>query len=303
MGIEELRDMFKEPLPAWERVQEIRVRIGRPVLFRTDDGELELKISADRRLLRELLGILSKHSLYAFEDEVRQGFLTIEGGHRVGIAGKTVLYEAGEGPLGAIKTIRDISALNIRLSHEKKGCADVLLPYLYNRNGEVESTLLISPPGAGKTTMLRDLIRRISDGTDYGPGLGVSVVDERSELGACFQGVPQCDLGRRTDILDACPKAAGMLMMLRSMAPGALAVDEIGTAADLEAMRYVANCGCALLATVHGAAIKDLEKKPVFAELMEDRIFSRYVVLKKKPHPGSVAGIYDAERKEVRSVL
>ena len=139
-------------------------------------------------LIREILGIFSRHSLYAFEDEIRQGFLTIEGGHRVGIAGKAV-------PEGSrLRTIRDISSLNIRLAHEKPGCGDPVLPWLYE-NGRLQNTLILSPPGAGKTTLLRDVVRQVSNGNRYGPGLQTAVVDERSELGACFKGVPQCDLG------------------------------------------------------------------------------------------------------------
>lgn len=309
MDAAKLRNLVNKAVPSWDRVQEIRIRAGRPVIFLIDGGEYMLGegelvpglrepgrqtelAQADKRLIREILEIFSKHSLYAFEDEIRQGFLTIEGGHRVGISGKVVLE--GDG----IRTIKEISSLNIRLAHEKKGCADGILRWIYGGDGLL-NTLFLSPPGAGKTTMLRDTIRQVSDGNRYGPGMAVSVVDERSEIGACFQGVPQCDLGTRTDVMDCCPKARGMMMMIRSMAPYAAAVDEIGTREDLEAMRYVMNCGCRILATVHGNSVEDLKKKPVLSEMVRERLFDRYVVLKKTPHPGAVAGIFDGDLKEL----
>lgn len=299
-----LKDIFKKAVPEIKRVQEIRVRAGKPVFVFMDGQEFFLlekgllgrwggteqrdAVIADQTLIKEILGIFSRHSLYAFEDEVRQGFLTIEGGHRVGISGKTVL----EGQW--IRTIKDISGLNIRLAHQKIGCADRILPFLYE-NGCLKNTLFLSPPGAGKTTLLRDAVRQISNGNVYGEGMEVSVVDERSEIGASFKGIPQCDLGIRTDVMDACPKALGMLMMIRSMAPRVVAVDEIGTREDLEALRDVMNCGCRILATVHGNQVEDLAGKPVLSEMAREKMFDRYVVLTRTPGPGTVTGIYNGE--------
>ena len=174
------------------------------------------------------------------------------------------------------------------------GVAKDVYPKLWSE-GSFESTLILSPPGAGKTTLLRDVVRQVSNGNRYGPGLQTAVVDERSELGACFKGVPQCDLGMRTDVMDGCPKALGMVMMIRSMAPGAVAVDEIGDREDLEALRYVMKCGCRILATVHGSSPEDLKKKPVLAEMVREGMFSRYVALSRRLGPGTVEAVCDGE--------
>ena len=191
-----------------------------------------------------------------------------------------------------MRTVRDLSSLNIRVAHEVKGCAKNVLPYLMDGETFLD-TLLISPPGAGKTTLLRDLIRELSCGGTWGAGKNVSVVDERSEIAACFGGVAQCDLGPRTDVMDGCPKSEGMLMMLRSMAPQVLAVDEAGGEGEILAMKYGMNCGCRILATVHGADVGDIMKRPAWRELAEEKVFSRYVVLSGVPGPGTIVGIYD----------
>lgn len=289
-----------------ELLQEIRIRAGQPVFVLVDgveralfaDGTLgEISgpgevVRGDMELIRAILEAASGHSLYAFEEEIRRGFLTIPGGHRIGLCGRAV-FSGRE-----VRTVRDVSGLNIRMAHEKKGCGEGILKWLY-QDGRILNTLLISPPGAGKTTLLRDLIRLASDGNCFGEGAAVSVVDERSEIGACFQGKPQCDLGMRTDVMDGCPKALGMEMMIRAMAPRILAVDEIGAKEDFEAMRYVMNCGCRVLATVHGESVKELRQKPVLREMAAEHVFARYVVLTSAPRPGTVAGIYDEELRRV----
>lgn len=286
-----LRRILERGSPDWERLQEIRLRVNEPFLMLVDGREYFLTeegtVTRDRQKacrvsaqeIRETLEYISSYSLYAFAQELRQGFLTVPGGHRVGVAGRVILE--GE----RVKGMQHISYLNIRVSHEKKGCADQVLPYVIGE-GQVRHTLLISPPRCGKTTLLRDLIRQISDGTGEFPGCTVGVVDERSELGGSYLGVPQNDLGIRTDLLDCCPKAEGMLMLVRSMAPAVVAVDEIGGDADIRALETVLHCGCRLLATVHGDSMEDVRSRPLLGRLVSSHVFERYIVLE-----GGKAGV------------
>ncbi|MCD7814665.1 MAG: stage III sporulation protein AA [Lachnospiraceae bacterium] len=285
-----------------EKLQEIRLRVGRPLLVRYDgqeyalgtSGKLSANTAAGCRIteedLKETLECVSGYSLYAFDEEVRQGFLTVSGGHRVGLVGHAVMD--GE----RIQSLRSVSSLNIRLSHQVRGCADPLLPWLYEE-GEVCSTLILSPPGGGKTTLLRDLIHQISDGSRYGEGRTTGVVDERSELAGSYLGVPQNDLGLRTDVLDGCRKAEGMMLLLRSMAPEVIAVDELGGETDGEAIEHVFTCGCRLLATVHGASMEEVKRKPLLKRLLREQLFDRYVVLAGREKPGEVREIRDREGK------
>ena len=260
-------------------LQEIRMRINSPLMIRqrgkeyklTEEGKLlrcngneqyekENIHYVDRCELMETMEYIAGYSLYAYEDELRQGFLTIQGGHRVGVAGKILMEE------GKVRSIRYISFLNIRLAHQVEGCADKVMPFIVE-NGEVCHTLIISPPCCGKTTLLRDVIRQISNGNAWCEGKNVGVVDERSEIGGAYQGVPQNDLGIRTDLLDCCPKAEGMMMLIRSMSPEVVAVDEIGDYGDIKAIESVLNCGCRLIATVHGSSVEDIEKKPLLQKI------------------------------------
>lgn len=242
--------------------------------------------------IKEMLGYISNYSLYAYENEMRQGYITIEGGHRIGLCGQVIVEK------GQVKNLRYVSSINVRVSHEVKGCADKLLPYVSNSQ-EVYHTLIISPPRCGKTTILRDLIRQISDGNSYIKGQTVGVVDERSEIGGCYKGVSQNQLGIRTDILDGCPKAEGMNMLIRSMGPQVIAVDEIGTVEDIHAIDYAMHCGCKLIATVHAKSVDEIRNKPVLGELVKGHRFERYVVLDNKRGAGSVEGIYDENCRSI----
>ena len=232
---------------------------------------------------------ISNFSFYAFEDEIRQGFITISGGHRIGINGKVILDNE------KIRSMKYISFINVRLSHQVEGCANKVMPYLYNDQGDCFHTLIISPPRCGKTTLLRDVIRQLSNGSSSYPGLMIGVVDERSEIGASYMGVPQNNLGVRTDVLDCCPKAKGMMMLIRSMSPRVIAVDEVGSDEDIKAIKYVMNCGSKLIATVHGNSIEDIKNKPILDELVNKKLFERYILLNNKTEIGHLEGIYDKE--------
>ncbi len=294
-----IREILANASLNFDKVQEIRLRVQAPLLLVMDNREYYVtengRLSSQRKEayvvsqeeLKETMEHISRHSLYAFEEEVKQGFLTIQGGHRIGLAGKAILDERG------IRTIKYISFLNIRLAHQIIGCADRIMPYLYE-NKEVLHTLIISPPRCGKTTLLRDVIRQLSNGVGSQKGVNVGVVDERSEIGACFHGAPQNDLGIRTDILDCCPKAKGMMMMIRTMSPRVIAVDEVGSREDLDAMEYVMNCGCKLVATVHGNSVEDMLQKPVLQRLIQEKRFERYILLDNQKEIGHLGGIFDS---------
>ena len=171
--------------------------------------------------------------------------------------------------------------------------SDFRIMPLLCENGLFLNTVIVSPPGCGKTTLLRDLIRQISEGNSWLPGLAVGVVDERSEIGGCYMGVAQNHLGIRTDILDGCPKAEGMIMLIRSMAPRVIAVDEIGTSEDIHAIEYAMQCGCRLIASVHSLDMDEASKKPILGDLIRRRMFQRYVVLGQDHGPGKIREIYD----------
>ena len=292
----------------YEGLQEIRMRAGAPMLciyynqeyYISPEGRLTKNrwegMPADKKEIQETLEYIGNYSLYAYEEEVRQGFITIQGGHRVGVAGRAVT----EG--GNVRSLRHISFLNIRFAHEVRGCAGRLVPMLV-RDGRLLHTLIISPPRCGKTTLLRDCIRLLSDGTEECPGQTVGVVDERSEIAGCYLGVPQNDVGIRTDVLDCCPKAEGILMLVRAMAPQIIAVDEIGSEAEARAIETALYTGCRLIATVHGSSLEDIRRKPVFRHLIEDRQVQRYVVLAGCGKAGVIQAVLDENGREVRQCL
>lgn len=257
-----------------ENICEIRLRVNRPVILSEKNKEYIVERSGKEYIITKEIIIrifesICSNSVYAFADEISNGFVTIQGGHRVGISGKP-LYKAGE-----IYSIKDISGLNFRIAREIKGVADDIIPKI-KENNEFVSTLIISPPGLGKTTLLRDLVRQISDS-----GYNVSLVDERSEVAGCFLGIPQNDIGLRTDIMDGVTKVDGIKMMVRSMRPDFIATDEIGTNEDAEAIEYAINSGVKILATAHGDKLEDLYKSNKMKEIIKHNIFRKVILINK----------------------
>ena len=258
-----------------DELEELRLRRGFPMTALFPEGEVEadgLPISEDD--LRQVVENATQASAHTALDRVRQGFVTLRGGHRVGLCGSVVKRD------GQIVTLRDISSLSIRVARSVTGQAVELLPRLVER-GVFLSTLILAPPGAGKTTLLRDLVRSLSDG-DAGPPLRVGVADERGEIAALCQGEPQLYVGRHTDVIDGCSKAEGLSILIRGMNPQVAAVDEITDPADVQAITEAAGCGAALIATAHGAGREDLTRRPVYRALLESGIFRRLAVIERQ---------------------
>lgn len=285
-------------------IEEIRIRAGQPIIVRKNFTDYFVQqngrlthffadgVSVSYPEIQDTLALLSRYSFYAFQEEMKQGFFTIQGGHRVGIAGKAVL----EG--GQVKTIKNISALNIRIAHAVYGCANEAMPYI-RKDGNIGHTLIVSAPGCGKTTLLRDIIRQLSNGTANHPGVTVGIADERGEIAGCFMGVAQNDVGIRTDVLDCCPKAQGMMMLLRSMSPQVIAVDEIGTAEDFDAIESILYAGVTLVCTVHGNHIADIQNRPYLNRLLASNVFQNIILLSGKGETDRIAEILD---KDLRTV-
>jgi len=289
--------LLKLNLEHFKSLEEIRLRCGQPLLLKIADqewavsprGDLEKNLGdgywvQEEDIIRSLLSI-SDNSLYAFEEEIRRGFITLPGGHRVGLAGQVVMEQ------GAVKTIKDFSSLSFRIAREIIDCSVSLLRHIYRPPNGPVNTLLISAPRCGKTTILRDLARSISCGNRWGSACTVSVIDERSELAGSYRGRVQMDLGPRTDVLDACPKAMGMMMAIRALGPQVIITDEIGRQADIDALQECVNAGVAVITSVHARDMDEARKRPMLEEMLAVGAFQTIITLSRRQGPGTVEEI------------
>jgi len=289
------------------QVTEIRLRVNRPLLLVLGNNDVWLNSQGQpvtdinrayrpvQEDIEQTLQLMCQNSLYAFEQELRMGYITVNGGHRVGLVGQSVLA-AGE-----LTTLKNISSLNIRIAREVIGCANKVMPYIIADKRRVLSTLIIAPPRCGKTTLLRDIIRQISNGVlSLGfHGVQVGVVDERSEIAACRNGLPTVDMGHRTDVLDGCPKAVGLIMLVRAMSPQVVATDELGREEDARAVQEALHAGVSVIATVHGRDVAEIEQRPFINKLILNRYFDRYIILSDEPHIGAISQVIAVKSSRV----
>ncbi len=264
-------------------VREIRLRAGSRTCILTAQGEVCIAFSPSQTQVAQMAEALCEHALYARAEEQRQGFVTLRGGHRMGLCGRVIAQ--GQ----SVRALRELSSLCIRVAGQWRGAADALMPHLTDEDGRVRSLLLIGLPGMGKTTMLRDACRRLSEA-----GARMCVVDERSELAAMCGGVAQLDVGPNTDVLDGCCKEAGMRWMLRAMSPEAMVTDELGGAMDAQAVLDAVRSGVSVLTSLHGRSLEGAMSRGILYQLAQTRAFERYAVLDAH-EVGKLLCVYDAQ--------
>lgn len=271
-----------------EFIEEIRISIGKQIRVILRGNEVTKPYIVTQDDLKNIIQKISNYSIYAIEDEIRQGYITVEGGHRVGLAGQCVMEK------NLVKTIKHISSLNIRIARQIIGCSDKIMNHIVS-NGKINNTLIISPPRCGKTTLLRDISRNISDGYKNAnlKGKRVVIIDERSEIASCYKGVPQMDVGQRTDIYDNCKKEEGLIMSIRTMSPDVIVCDEIGNKKDVEGIVMAFNSGVSVICTIHGNSIDDLYNREVFREILSQKLIKKVIILSNKNGPGSVESVYE----------
>ena len=286
----------------WVKLEEIRLRAEKPLQVEmgaswlvTASGELtaepEKALIIKTEDVQRTLQLMGENSFYTLEEEFKAGFITLAGGHRVGLAGECLV----EG--GRLCRLKRVTSLNIRIARELKGISRVLLPWL-TRAGRPLRTIIISPPQAGKTTLLRDLIRCFSNGEELSAPVKVGLVDERGEVAGSFRGVPQLDVGIRTDVLTGCPKRVGVFLLLRSMGPQMIATDEIGRPGDLDLLEEILNTGVGFITTAHAWDTKDFALRPSLQRLWVRGLVERVVILSRRLGPGTLEGVWDGRAKE-----
>ena len=269
-------------------IEEIRLNIGKKLRMIVRGREVIRPYVVTNEDIKIIIQKISNYSLYAVEEEIKQGYITIEGGHRVGLAGQCVIENK------MIKTIKHISSLNIRIAREIIGCSDKVMKYIIS-NGRVKNTLIISPPRCGKTTLLRDISRNISDGYSRLSlkGKRVVIIDERSEIASCYKGIPQMKVGDRTDVYDNCLKGEGLIMAIRTMSPEVIICDEIGSKSDIEGIIMAYNSGVNVICTLHGNDIEDLYKREVFKNILTQGLIEKVIVLSSRNGAGNLEAVYD----------
>lgn len=270
-------------------LEEIRIRSNRPLILKFNDGEKIFDYIVTVEDLIETLQRICENSIYSYQSQICNGFITIKGGHRVGISGNVVIEN------GKIININYISSLNFRIAKEINGCSNKLLKYVINiDSNNIYNTLIVSKPGVGKTTILRDLIKKISNGIEqinfY--GLNVGLVDERGEIAAMYKGVAQNDIGIRTDVLSNVKKDKGMKLLIRSMAPRVIAADEIGSKEDIEAIKEAVCSGIKGIFTAHGSSLDDISINPSIKDLLMSHVIERIIFLDSKKAKGEIEKVY-----------
>ncbi len=257
----------------FEYIEEIRLRANQKIIIKIVNQELILDYIVKTEDLLKTIEKITENSIYTYQNQICNGFITVKGGHRVGITGNVAIEN------NRVVNIVYVYSLNFRIARQVKNCSLFLLNHLYKKNKSIYNTLILGAPGSGKTTVLRDIIRNISNGNSQKEGLTVGLIDERSEISAMYKGIPQTDLGCRTDVLENIPKVLGIKMMIRSMAPKIIAVDEIGGCDEAESINYAMCSGVKGIFTAHGESLRDLKSNPELKKLIDKKIIEKILVL------------------------
>lgn len=273
--IEENKNAKTELIPNCE-IEEIRLRTNKPLILKIGQESKVIDYIVNQQEILQAFERVCENSIYSYRRQICDGYITIRGGNRVGIVGSAVVDK------GQVININYISSLNFRIASERKGCSNKIIEDIIDiSNNNIHNTLIVSPPGCGKTTLLRDIVRNISDGINVigFKGKTVGVVDERGEIAAMYKGIPQNDIGIRTDVVDNMPKPEAMRMLVRSMAPDVIACDEIGSIEDVKAIDYAMCSGVRGVFTAHGKDIDEISRNPEISGLLNKHTFERIILL------------------------
>ncbi len=292
-----LRDiLFEKIKDNQEKLEEIRIRNQKPIILKFNNDEVIIKYVVNSEEIVSLLQLICENSIYSYQKQISSGFITLQGGHRVGIVGSCVIEN------NKIININYINSFNFRIARQVIGCSNNVLKHILDiKKNSVYNTLIISPPGYGKTTLIRDIARQVSNGNDEYSffGITVGIVDERSEIASLYKGIPQNDVGIRTDVIDNISKSIGIKLLVRSMSPRVIIADEIGTVDDVDAINYALCSGCKGIFTAHGNSLKDIYLNPVLKNLLDTYVFERLIFLDENRR-GKISEIYNLDKENLK---